>query len=93
MPLVKPVSAKVHQDKENVLPVRKEVAKAVPLGSVKVVENFSDSNDSMETDSPMVLDTSIQSEKQWRVPPLGHHQPETADVFAVDEYAEVSEIF
>lgn len=88
VPLVKPVSAKVHQDKENVLPQRKPVSKGVPLGSVKVVENFSDSSDTMETDSPMVLDTSIQSEKQWRVPPLGQHQPETADVFAVDEYAE-----
>jgi len=88
VPSVKPVSTKVHQDKENVLlPSRKEVAK--PLGSVKVVENFSDSNDSMETDSsPMVLDTSIQSEKQWRVPPLGQHKPETADVFSVPEYAE-----
>lgn len=93
VPLVKPVSAKVHQDKENVLPQRKPVSKGVPLGSVKVVENFSDSSDTMETDSPMVLDTSIQSEKQWRVPPLGQHQPETADVFAVDEYAEVSKIY
>jgi len=91
VPAVKPVQAKsIHQDKENVFQTRKPepLAPRQPLGHVKVVENFSDSSDSMETDSPMVLDSSLQSEKQWRVPPLGQHKPESVDVYSAPEYAE-----
>ena len=57
-----------------------------------MVDSFSDSSDSMETDSPMVLDTSIQSQpQQWRVPPLEQHKPETVDIFSAPEYAEVGD--
>merc|ERR1719323_992443 len=52
---VKPVQSKSsHQDKENVFQTRKQESAPPtrqPLGSVKVVENFNDSSDSMETDS------------------------------------------
>lgn len=84
VPASKPVSTKsipVHVDKENVVPP--------VLGTVTQVDSFSDSSDSMETDSPMVLDTSVQSQPtQWRVPPLGQHQPESVDIFSVPEYSE-----
>ena len=97
---MKPVQSKSsHQDKENVFQTRRQESappQRQPLGSVKVVENFNDSSDSMETDSsPMVLDTNLQTEKQWRVPPLGQHKPESVDVFSAPEYAEVrmNEIF
>merc|ERR1719391_610082 len=54
-----------------------------------MVDSFSDSSDSMETDSPMVLDTSVQSQpQQWRVPPLAQHKPESVDIFSAPEYAE-----
>ena len=75
------------QDKENI-PV--QVAAPV-LGTVKVVDSFSDSDaDGMETDvsSPMVVDTAAA--QQWRVPPLTQHNPDTAvDIFSAPEYAEV----
>ena len=80
------------QDKENI-PV--QVAAPV-LGTVKVVDSFSDSDaDGMETDvsSPMVVDTTVTSTaaaQQWRVPPLTQHNPDTAvDIFSAPEYAEV----
>jgi len=93
VPAVKPAQSKSsHQDKENVFQTRRQESappQRQPLGSVKVVENFNDSSDSMETDSsPMVLDTNLQTEKQWRVPPLGQHKPESVDVFSAPEYAE-----
>jgi len=79
------------QDKENI-PV--QVAAPV-LGTVKVVDSFSDSDaDGMETDvsSPMVVDTTVTSTaaaQQWRVPPLTQHNPDTAvDIFSAPEYAE-----
>ena len=85
------------QDKENI-PV--QVAAPV-LGTVKVVDSFSDSDaDGMETDvsSPMVVDTTVTSTaaaQQWRVPPLTQHNPDTAvDIFSAPEYAEVGvEVF
>jgi len=88
VPASKVVSTKIisssHHDKENIT-----VIPAPVLGSVKMVDSFSDSSDSMETDSPMVLDTSIQSQpQQWRVPPLEQHKPETVDIFSAPEYAE-----
>merc|ERR1712133_156360 len=77
------VSSSLH-DKENISAVPAPV-----LGSVKMVDSFSDSSDSMETDSPMVLDTSVQSQsQQWRVPPLAQHKPESVDIFSAPEYAE-----
>ena len=85
------------QDKENI-PVQ---AAAPVLGTVKVVDSFSDSDaDGMETDvsSPMVVDTTVTSTaaaQQWRVPPLTQHNPDTAvDIFSAPEYAEVGvEVF
>jgi len=73
-------------DKENlgaVAPLQKRLVQpAVPLGHVKVVENFSDSS-LMETDSPMVVDTSAQ---EWRVPPICEVPGETVDILSVPEY-------
>jgi len=69
-------------DKENVVPQQKKGLAVQPLGHVKVVENFSDSS-LMETDSPMVLDTSSH---QWRVPPLCQVPGETVDIFSAPEY-------
>ena len=45
----------------------------------------------MDTESPMVLDTSVQdtSIQQWRVPPLSQ-EGETVDIFSVPEYSQVS---
>ena len=74
-------------DKENLVPQQKKVLQpAVPLGHVKVVENFSDSS-FMETDSPMVVDTSTQ---EWRVPPICEVPGETADILSVPDYFNVS---
>ena len=79
-------------DKENlgaVAPLPKRLVQpAVPLGHVKVVENFSDSS-LMETDSPMVVDTSSQ---EWRVPPICEVPGETVDILSVPEYFNVSRI-
>lgn len=73
-------------DKENLgalAPLQKRLVQpAVPLGHVKVVENFSDSS-LMETDSPMVVDTSTQ---EWRVPPICEVPGETVDILSVPEY-------
>lgn len=73
-------------DKENLgalAPLQKRLVQpAVPLGHVKVVENFSDSS-LMETDSPMVVDTSTQ---EWRVPPICEVPGETVDIPSVPEY-------
>lgn len=73
-------------DKENLgalAPLQKRLVQpAVPLGHVKVVENFSDSS-LMETDSPMVVDTSSQ---EWRVPPICEVPGETVDILSVPEY-------
>ena len=77
-------------DKENLgalAPLQKRLVQpAVPLGHVKVVENFSDSS-LMETDSPMVVDTSTQ---EWRVPPICEVPGETVDILSVPEYFNVS---
>ena len=68
-------------------PLQKRLVQpAVPLGHVKVVENFSDSS-LMETDSPMVVDTSSQ---EWRVPPICEVPGETVDILSVPEYFNVS---
>lgn len=73
-------------DKENLgalAPLQKRLVQpAVPLGHVKVVENFSDSS-LMETDSPMVVDNSTQ---EWRVPPICEVPGETVDILSVPEY-------
>jgi len=74
---------RVFSDKENVgatVPHQKRMVQPGPtLGHVKVVDSFSDSS-FMETDSPMVLDTS------WRVPPLSDVSGETVDIFSAPEY-------
>jgi len=74
-------------DKENLgalAPLQKRLVQpAVPLGHIKVVENFSDSS-FMETDSPMVVDTS--STQEWRVPPICEVAGETVDILSVPEY-------
>jgi len=55
------------------------------------VDSFSSSNSSssMDEESPMVLDTSVQdnSTQQWRVPPLSE-EGETVDIFSVPEYSQ-----
>ena len=73
-------------DKENV-PV---VPRVPALGSLKTVRRFSDSDS-----SDMEMDSSPESEpeivkSEWRVPPLGQHQPEVVDIFSAPEYSEVS---
>ena len=76
-------------DKENLpqVPQQKRLLQpAVPLGHVKVVENFSDSS-FMETDSPVVGDSSTQ---EWRVPPLCEVPGETVDILSAPEYFNVS---
>ena len=77
---------RVFSDKENVgatVPHQKRMVQQGPtLGHVKVVDSFSDSS-FMETDSPMVLDTS------WRVPPLSDVSGETVDIFSAPEYFNV----
>jgi len=68
-------------DKENLVPQQKKVLQpAVPLGHVKVVENFSDSS-FMETDSPLESGT-----QEWRVPPICEVPGETVDILSVPEY-------
>ena len=72
-------------DKENLVPQQKKVLQpAVPLGHVKVVENFSDSS-FMETDSPLESGT-----QEWRVPPICEVPGETVDILSVPEYFNVS---
>jgi len=71
-------------DKENV-PV---VPRVPALGSLKTVHRFSDSDS-----SDMEMDSSPESEpeavkSEWRVPPLGQHQPEAVDIFSAPEYSE-----
>jgi cyclin A len=71
-------------DKENV-PV---VPRVPALGSLKTVHKFSDSDS-----SDMEMDSSPESEpeavkSEWRVPPLGQHQPEAVDIFSAPEYSE-----
>jgi len=85
----KPVVAKsavpaVLVDKENV-PVA--VSRVKPaLGSLTTVDRFSsDSSDMEMDDSPAEVET-VKSE--WRVPPLGQHQPEAVDIFNAPEYSE-----
>ena len=75
-------------DKENV-PV---VPRVPALGSLKTVHRFSDSDS-----SDMEMDSSPESEpeavkSEWRVPPLGQHQPEAVDIFSAPEYSEVSRL-
>ena len=71
-------------DKENLVPQQKKVLQpAVPLGHVKVVENFSDSS-FMETDSPLESGT-----QEWRVPPICEVPGETVDILSVPEYFNV----
>jgi hypothetical protein len=63
---------------------------------IQQVDSFSSSSSSldvssMDTESPMVLDTSVQENaiQQWRVPPLSL-EGETVDIFSVPEYSQVS---
>jgi len=61
---------------------------------IQQVDSFSSSSSSldvssMDTESPMVLDTSVQENaiQQWRVPPLSL-EGETVDIFSVPEYSQ-----
>lgn len=71
-------------DKENV-PVA--VSRVKPaLGSFTTVDRFSSDSSDMEMDSSPAEPETVKSE--WRVPPLGQHQPEAVDIFSAPEYSE-----
>jgi len=80
------------EDKENVPAKNFKIFSDV--AQIEHVDKFSSSSSSldessMDTESPMVLDTSVQESaiQQWRVPPLSS-EGETVDIFSVPEYSQ-----
>jgi len=85
------------EDKENVpaknFKIHSDVDQ-IKHATLQQVDSFSSSSSSldvssMDTESPMVLDTSVQDTaiQQWRVPPLSL-EGETVDIFSVPEYSQ-----
>jgi len=85
------------EDKENVPSKNFKIFSDVQVKhapQIEQVDSFSSSSSSldessMDTESPMVLDTSVQETiiQQWRVPPL-NAEGETVDIFSVPEYSQ-----
>jgi len=80
------------EDKENIPTKNFKIFSDV--AQFQQVDKFSSSSSSldessMDTESPMVLDTSVQESaiQQWRVPPLSS-EGETVDIFSVPEYSQ-----
>jgi len=85
------------EDKENVPSKNFKIFNDVHtkhVAQIEQVDSFSSSSSSlddssMDTESPMVLDNSVQETaiQQWRVPPL-NAEGETVDIFSVPEYSQ-----
>jgi len=85
------------EDKENVPAKNFKIFNDVHtkhVAQIEQVDSFSSSSSSldessMDTESPMVLDNSVQETaiQQWRVPPL-NAEGETVDIFSVPEYSQ-----